>query len=298
VECTDGYLKTDDGYALYFVKYGSAAPSLFVPNGIYLCRDFERLAGRRGIVFYDVRNRGRSEAVSGAGIERGILHDVDDLDAVRRGFHVDRIDVLVHSYIATMPIVYALKHPTRVRRIVQMGPLSPFPGKEYPADLKCEDDVYRDVLAKLAQLEPERSTTHPVEFCHKFWSVLRPLYVADAVDAPKARWERCEEANERGALKYLVQTLLPSIKALNLTDDQLRSVDHPVLVVHGRKDRSAPYGGGRDWARALGNARLLTIDNAAHGPWIEAPDLVFGAIETFLEGEWPQTVETRSADAL
>jgi pimeloyl-ACP methyl ester carboxylesterase len=31
----------------------------------------------------------------------------------------------------------------------------------------------------------------------------------------------------------------------------------------------------------------LTIDKAAHAPWIEAPDLVFAAIETFLTGTWP-----------
>jgi pimeloyl-ACP methyl ester carboxylesterase len=56
----------------------------------------------------------------------------------------------------------------------------------------------------------------------------------------------------------------------------------PVLVVHGRRDRSAPYGGGCDWAAALPNAKLLTVDEAAHVPWIEAPERVFGAIETLL----------------
>jgi len=292
VERTDGHIKTDDGYGLYFVKYGSGAPTLFVPNGIYLCRDFERLAEKRVVVFYDVRNRGRSGAVSGAGVERGILHDVDDLEAIRRSFQVDRIDVLAHSYIATVPVLYSLKHPTRMGRIVQMGPLPPFPGTEYPPDLKCEDDVFRDVLARLARLEPERSTTDPVAFCHKFWDVLRPLYVADAADAHKVRWERCEEPNERGAPRYFVQSLLPSIRALNLTEEQLRAIQQPILVVHGRKDRSSPYGGGRDWARALGNARLLTVDNAAHAPWIEEPDLVFGAIERFLDGDWPKGAET------
>jgi hypothetical protein len=29
------------------------------------------------------------------------------------------------------------------------------------------------------------------------------------------------------------------------------------------------------------------VDKAAHAPWIEAPDLVFDAIETFLGGSWP-----------
>ncbi|HEY7284743.1 MAG TPA: hypothetical protein VH497_04815, partial [Vicinamibacterales bacterium] len=58
----------------------------------------------------------------------------------------------------------------------------------------------------------------------------------------------------------------------------------------------SPYGGGLDWAASLGNARLLTVENAAHAPWIEAPDLVFGAIRTFLDGSWPTSAEARNRD--
>jgi pimeloyl-ACP methyl ester carboxylesterase len=52
----------------------------------------------------------------------------------------------------------------------------------------------------------------------------------------------------------------------------------PVLVVHGTKDRSAPYGGGRDWAAMLPNARLVTVTNAGHVPWIEKPGEVFDTL--------------------
>jgi hypothetical protein len=48
------------------------------------------------------------------------------------------------------------------------------------------------------------------------------------------------------------------------------------------------HGGGREWASTLPNARLLTVENAAHAPWIEAPDLVFGSMSTFLDGAWPE----------
>jgi hypothetical protein len=35
----------------------------------------------------------------------------------------------------------------------------------------------------------------------------------------------------------------------------------------------------------------LTVDDAAHVPWIEEPEIVFSAIETFLGGQWPDGVE-------
>jgi len=34
--------------------------------------------------------------------------------------------------------------------------------------------------------------------------------------------------------------------------------------------------------------RIVTIENAAHLPWIEAPEKVFGPIKTFLDGAWPE----------
>lgn len=60
----------------------------------------------------------------------------------------------------------------------------------------------------------------------------------------------------------------------------------PVLVVHGTADRSAAYEGGKAWARRLPNARLLTVEGAAHAPWIERPAVV-AAIAEFLDGAWP-----------
>jgi hypothetical protein len=38
----------------------------------------------------------------------------------------------------------------------------------------------------------------------------------------------------------------------------------------------------------VANARLVTIENAAHVPWIEAPEKVFGSIKTFIDGTWPE----------
>ena len=42
----------------------------------------------------------------------------------------------------------------------------------------------------------------------------------------------------------------------------------------------------------LPNARLITLKNVAHAPWIEAPEKVLLAVEAFLNGEWPQSAET------
>jgi pimeloyl-ACP methyl ester carboxylesterase len=78
------------------------------------------------------------------------------------------------------------------------------------------------------------------------------------------------------------------MQALQLRPEDFAKVTVPVLIVHGMKDRSAPYGGAREWSFLLPDARLVSVEQAAHAPWIEAPEEVFGAITTFLDGTWPQ----------
>ena len=95
---SEGYVATEDGVRLFFQKVGSGVQTVIIPNGIYLFDDFKRFADGRTLIFYDLRNRGRSDTVGdGAKLARGIHHDVDDLDAVRRHFGVSRVDAIGHS---------------------------------------------------------------------------------------------------------------------------------------------------------------------------------------------------------
>ena len=91
--------------------------------------------------------------------------------------------------------------------------------------------------------------------------------------------------------------IMPSLSTLRPTREAFSEVTAPVLIIHGRQDRSAAYGGGRDWARLLPNARLLTIESAAHIPWIEEPDLVMHSIRSFLNGTWPDLAERVASES-
>jgi len=130
-----------------------------------------------------------------------------------------------------------------------------------------------------------------VESCKKFWAVLRELYVVNPADAHRTDWGRCDLPNELNFMLYWTQHIAPSLQSLNLAAEDFAKAKAPVLTIHGRKDRSAPYGGGREWALRLPHARLLTIAEAAHAPWVEDPETVFSSIATFLDGAWPEAAE-------
>jgi pimeloyl-ACP methyl ester carboxylesterase len=278
-----GCVRPDDGLRLWFQTVGSGPQVVVLPNGFHLLEDFSCLAPGRTLVFYDVRNRGRSETVTDpAKLARGIHNDVDDLELVRRHLDLDRLNLIGHSYMGLMVILYAMKHPAHVDRIVQIGAMGPHYGKSYPEDVTNTDSVLAETMAKLAELQQDRAAYDPKAFCRKSWSILRAIYVTDPKDADKVRWDRCDLPNERSFMKYWMDSIAPSIQPLALTRETLAEVTCAVLTVHGTKDRSASYGGARDWVSLLANARLVPVADAGHGPWIEAPETVLATIGEFL----------------
>jgi proline iminopeptidase len=289
---SESYIAADDGVRLFFQKAGSGPNVVVVPNAVHMFDSFKHLTENRTLVFFDLRNRGRSDSVTdGSKLIRGILHDVDDLEAVRRHCGIEQFDLIGHSYLGLTVILYAMKYPAHVGRLVQIGPMQPHARTQYPAHLTGADATLAEFPGKLAQLQQQGSSGDPREVAGRFWALLRTLMVAEPADAERIDWTPFDYPNELKFMGHWTHNLLPSIQQLDLTPDELSKVTAPVLVIHGRRDRQAPYGGGREWALRLPNARLITIENAAHVPWIEAPDKVFGSIETFFGGAWPEAAE-------
>lgn len=292
MESSEGMIAVDDGVHLYFQKLGTGSRTILIPNGFCFLEDFRHLAGGSTVIFYDVRNRGRSDTITDqALLARGIHQDVDDLGAVRRNFGLDQIDLIGHSYIGLMVALYAMKYPAHVRRLVQIGPAQPDASKQYPAHLKGTDLTLAEIASELARMRQEPPSGDAEAMCRKFWSVMQRMFVADPANGARIDWGRCHLPNERNFLRYWVGQLWPSIQNLKLTSQDIAKVTALVLIVHGTRDRNAPYGGARDWAAQLPSARLVTVPDAAHAPWIEAPDLAFKSIKTFLDGAWPDAAE-------
>jgi proline iminopeptidase len=288
----EGYIKLDAGIRLFYKKIGNAQNAVIIPNGLYFFDEFQRYAAAHTLIFYDLRNRGFSDPVTEPSqLIGGVEQDVEDLECVRKHFHADKVDLIGHSYIGLMVGLYAIRYQSSVNRVIQIGPAQPDAGKQYAAHLTNTDNVSAELLSRIAQMQKEKEPEDPIQRCKRFWSVFQAFYVADPKFANQFQWGRCELPNERNLMKYLNEYIFPSIQKVHLTAQQLTDVQVPFLIIHGTKDRSSPYGGGREWSLILPNARLLTIENAAHVPWIEAPEIVFPAVTDFLAGKWPEAVE-------
>ncbi|MEZ5289619.1 MAG: alpha/beta hydrolase [Vicinamibacterales bacterium] len=278
-------LATADGLRLYARRAGDGAAQVVLPNGTYYLDDLAPLWISRPAVAYDLRNRGASETVTAPDrLDRGVLADVDDLERVRTTLQVDAMALVAHSYVAEVAVRYAMAHPSRVTRLVMLGPSGYGVGHATPPP---PDATAVQVFQRLGALQATALSDAEAR-CRAFWEVLAPLYVVEPVHAPRvASWGRCDLPNERVFPAYWTAHVEPSLTRLAATPEDLARVRCPVLVVHGDRDRSAPYAAGRTWAARLPDARLLTVAGTAHAPWLEAPDLVLPALGRFLDGAWP-----------
>ena len=137
--------------------------------------------------------------------------------------------------------------------------------------------------------------TAPRAFCEAYGKLLQFMLVGNPANAAKVRLA-CHLENEWPVhVEPHITALLESIGKLEMSRDDLRRITVPVLTIHGTKDRNAPYGGGREWAAALPNARLVTVEGAAHKSWADDPVTVFAAIRRFLRGDWPYDAERVTA---
>jgi pimeloyl-ACP methyl ester carboxylesterase len=285
-----GYLTTSDGVRLYYAKVGSGSTTVILPGRLFVFPEFQELAKGRTLIFYDMRNRGRSDAVTEIS-EISLQHDVDDLEAVRGHFEVEKPDLIGFSYLGKIVVLYAMQHPNHVNRIVQIGPVARKFGTKFPEALTAGDESKVPDPAEIKRMETLYNNgfakDHSKDFCEMEWKVEQQRMVGDAVNAGRIP-SPCEMKNEWPVhLWPHFDRLLASDQALDIAKESVAKVTVPVLTIHGRRDRNAPYGGGREWDLLLPNARLITIDGAAHMSWVEFPELVFPNIHLFLNGQWP-----------
>jgi pimeloyl-ACP methyl ester carboxylesterase/ketosteroid isomerase-like protein len=271
----EGFITADDGVRLHYRKVGRSPLTVVVPLGFVLYEPFRQLADIATVVTYDMRNRGRSDRVENVNTLT-IQQDLKDLEALRRQLKIEKFVAVGYSYLGLMVAMYALEHPDRVSKIVQMGAV---PIRWDAFEPHTRDD---SGAPKFVQQPPN---TDQRALCEARWAVSRYTLVGNP--AHHTRLESpCDMPNEWPAnFARQLDMHWGSVKNLKLTENDFKKLTVPVLTIHGTKDRNAAYAAGQEWARILPDARLVPVEGAAHAVYADDPVTVFGSIRAFLRGD-------------
>ena len=284
---TEGFARADDGRRLYYRVDGQGADTVVVPLAVWLAPELQPLARNRVVIFYDPRSRGRSDMEPDTA-KLGIDADVADLEAVRRHFKLGRMQLLGWSYFGGMAAQYAMRHPERVTRLVQLHPITPRRDPYLDRDMG-ERRRRGDATAwqQLQQLQrdgaPQRD---PIGYCRTANRFFFSLQVADTASLRAFKADVCSVENERSLDRLFARA--PAARPYDWRP-QVAQLRVPTLVVHGTQD-PIPLEGVREWAMRP-EARIFLVQRAGHFAFAERPDRLFPALEEFLGGTWPATAE-------
>lgn len=292
-EVHEGFVEAGDDVRLFYRTVGSGRDTMVVIHGgpgfdmEYFAADLEPLADRVTLLFYDQRGTGRSSLVSDS-LQLDARRFVDDLEALRMHFGLDRLTLFGHSWGAAVAALYAFEHPESVGRLLIVGGV--------PTRRAQLVDAFQRMAAGRDSTErrrmEERYEAHladpgDAEACRAYYELWFRPFFDDPAAANRTRGDFC--AGTPDALRNKVESVdRYTMASLGDWDwrASLNEVSAPTLVIHGTAD-PLPMDGARDWARALPNARLLVLDGVGHFPYLEVPDAFFSAVSDFVQGEWP-----------
>lgn len=234
--------------------------------------------GRR-VVYYDARNRGRSDPVDDLAL-LGFEEEVSDLAMVCDELELERVSLLGWSYHAGVAARLALADRSRIDRLVLAAGIPLRSGVKAVA----VPEPAPQVLARLDQLDADGlPESDPERWCEEW----RRAYIPLRMGVPSA-YERlvspCGLDNEHP--RRVARSMVCVFAGLTNYDwsRELRGLDAPTLVCHGTADVD-PIELAEEWLDALPDVRLLVLDGVGQYPWVEAPERFFHTVNRFLDGE-------------
>jgi proline iminopeptidase len=269
-----------NGVQLYTRRVGDG-PAVVVLHGgpgahhDYLLPQYDRLAQRRTLLYYDQRGGGRSPVTRETPV--GWREHVADLEALRELWGFERVTLLGYSWGGLLAVLYALAHPDRVARLALVSAA--------PLTAAWRDEFERRFAARMAQPWLARaraeltasglSRTDPDKYRRIAFTLSVAGYFRDPSQARLLTPFRITARTQQAVWASLgAYDLRPEVRRVFPNGAAPRA-----LLVHGVYD-PMPLESARETASLLGTGVIELA--TGHAPHVEAPEHFEQALDGFL----------------
>lgn len=249
------FCSASDGTTLAYSVTGNGPPLVKAANWLnHLDHDLGspiwrhwimRLTTIRSVWRYDERGNGLSDWNAPLNFEAF----VDDLESVVDAAGLDRFDLLGISQGAAVAIVYAVRHPERVRKMHLWG--------GYALGWVHRGDP-QEIERREAMLELTRQG----------WAIDNPAYrrLFTSLYIPEASAEQEHYFNEMQRVTTSAENAVELQRVFGGIDvtSYLSKVTSPTLVGHSTRDAVVPFQSGRALAAKIPGARFIAIESPNH----------------------------------
>jgi proline iminopeptidase len=276
---------------LYAREIGRGQPIIVLHGGpdfdhSYLLPDMDRLSDVYRLIYYDQRGRGRSaDRVQPDDVS--LASDIADLDKVREYFHLDSAAVLGHSWGALLALEYAIRHPERVSHLILMNPAPVSTAdftqfrKERLEKLGGDLDRLRAVQASDAYREGNPDAVAAYYRILYKPGLQRPEDLRKLIESLRASFTKEGTLKARAIEVRLVNDTWMS-NGYDLRP-KLERLKIPTLVIYSDHDL-VPAAAAAHIARAIPNARMVTLKACGHFSYLECPAPVRNEIDDLFRG--------------
>ncbi|MEW9528401.1 alpha/beta fold hydrolase [Microbispora sp. NPDC049125] len=278
---------TTDGTELAYHVAGQGEPLLCLPGGpmrasAYL-GDLGGLSARRRLIMLDLRGTGDSGVPADPATYR-CDRQVADVEALRRHLGLDHVDVLAHSAGGDLAILYAARHPGRIRSLTLITARARALGVDFTEEHRREAAALR---ADEPWFEAARDAYGRVwagTASDADWDVVAPFFYGrwDAAAQAHAASE-VEQTNDDAAEIYASSGAF----APAATRAAIAELSAPVLILAGELDSGPLPRVAAVIAKLFPKAESRVQPGGGHFPWLDDPALFAQTVGTFLESAGP-----------
>jgi len=257
---------------------GDEGPTVVVLHGgpgaahDYLRPQFDALAARRTLLYYDQRGGGRSEVPRD--VPLGWREHVADLAAIAGEAVPAPLTVLGFSWGGLLAILFALQHPELVARLALVAPA----GTHVEVRRAFEKTfAERQAAPEIVQARAALSRSGLREKDpDAFWRRAFELSVAGYFKEPA----RASNLTPFRVAARAQQAVWQSLEGMDLRP-RLHEIAAETLVLHGRFD-PIPLGASEELVAALPQARLVVFEDSGHALYAEETERFARELDAFL----------------
>ncbi|MET9411335.1 alpha/beta hydrolase [Streptomyces sp. NPDC002935] len=260
-----------DGTRLAHHTRGEGEPLLCLPGGpmrasAYL-GDLGGLRRHRRLCVLDLRGTGDSGLPADPATYR-CDRQVQDVEAFRAHLGLDRVDLLAHSAGGDLALLYAVRHPERVRSLTLVTGRARALGVDFTAEHRAEAAARREAEPWFASAREPYGRIWAGTATDADWDAATPFFYGrwDAAARAHAATE-VEQTNEEAAERYAA----PGAFRPDEARAAVAALDARVLIVAGALDSGPLPRVAATVAGLFPRAELAVLPGAGHFPWLDDP---------------------------
>lgn len=289
---TDGKYVQVNGAKLYVLSVGKGDPMIIIPGGpggTHLgYRAFDALAKDNQIIYFDAFGRGKSDTAKVV-TDYSLARDIEDIEGLRKALHLQKINVLGHSYGGLVAQGYALKYPQNVSHLILADTFH-----SYLMWQKNDDNSnheiktnYPEVWQQLMEIREKGAISSDAKHQEIYGQVPYGFLYAYNPDKFIGKIGKPYPNSFNSKLYYQMVgrdgdfIVGSDIGTFDYRKD-LKKLKMPILIYGGRFDRVAVPEMMIKYKEYCPQAKFVMFEKSGHNPQVEEPEKLFPIIESFL----------------